>query len=285
VVCQLWNPRVDFRRYRISPEMSHLLYLRLERAIAAEQAFLQQIFRSPTRAHLDALYLHMLSTCSDGDPEHTRKLVATIVLLGEPTTPALLTTLLDLPTQEITMLVQALINARLLLIEDPLNSITDTTTIRICHDSLRDFVVDPERCRGKQYLVFPAEHHKELLYRCLCLLDQHLQPDICAVSGYGLANREIPDLSTRIARFIPEAVHYACLSWPVHLVGSGSISGIMSTALLDFCRNHLLHWLEVLSLLGELSAAAKHLSRLVAWCQVSIGHDSSQCLIKNHRVM
>jgi hypothetical protein len=116
----------------------------------------------------------------------------------------------------------------------------------------------------------PAGDHEAVLDRCLKLLNEHLHQDICDIRDSGLGNTDIPDLSARIARALPDAVRQACLLWPVHLMATSCVSETVSVALLEFCTHHLLHWLEVLSLLGELSSARERLPDIMAWSQVSI---------------
>jgi WD40 repeat protein len=256
--------------YRRFSFMSSCLARRLESTIAADHDFLEQLCKSENQMHLDALYAHMLFACVDSERNKARKLLGAAVLLNGHSTPALLATLLELPPQEVITLLQTFVDARLLTTATPLDFITETTSLRLCHDSLRGFVVDPHRCPVKVYLVSPADYHEALLDRCLSLLNEHLRQDICEIRNPGLANADVPDLPARIGRSVTEALRYACVSWPVHLVGSSSLSGTVSAALLDFCAKHLLHWLEVLSLLGELMPAEGHLPKMIAWCQVNV---------------
>jgi hypothetical protein len=243
---------------------------RLESTIAADHDFLEQLCIPSNQMHLDALYVHMLSAFVDGEGEEPRKLLGAVALLNRHSTPALLAAVLELPLEKVVILLQTFVDARLLTTPSPLNLITETTSLRLCHDSLRGFVVDPLRCRLKQYLVSPQDEHETLLNRCLSLLNEHLCYDICEIRNPGLANVDVPDLRARIARYIPEAVRYACVAWPAHLAGSGSLSGTVSVALLHFFAEHLLHWLEALSLLEELLSAHNHIPIILAWCQVSV---------------
>jgi hypothetical protein len=256
--------------YRISSLMSSCLDSQLESTIAAGHAFLQQLYKPSNQMHLDTLYMHMLSRCSDDDTEHAGRLLGSAALLNAHPTPTLLAALFLISLPEVVTLLQTFVDARLLTTESPLNTIADTTSLRVCHDSLRGFLVDPLRCRLERYLVSPRDNHEALLNRCLSLLNEHLRQDICEIRNPGLANADVPDLRARIARSTPEAVRYACVAWPVHLAGSGSLSGTVLAALLHFCTEHLLHWLEALSLLEKLSSAGDHIPKVLAWCQVSL---------------
>jgi hypothetical protein len=242
----------------------------LESTIAAEHVFLQQLCESSNQMLLDTLYMHMLSSCSDDEVEHAGRLLGSAALLNAHPTPTLLAALLLISLPEVITLVQTFVNARLLTTERPLDAIADTTSLRVCHNSLRGFLVDPLRCRLERYLVSPRDEHESLLNRCLSLLNEHLRQDICEIRNPGLANADVPDLRARIARYVPEAVRYACVAWPVHLAGSGSVSGPVAAALLHFCTEHLLHWLEALSLLEEIYSAHSHIPKVLAWCQVSL---------------
>jgi hypothetical protein len=235
--------------------------------------------------HLDTLYTHMLSSCSDEKTEHAGRLLGSAALLNAHPTPALLAALLLVSLAEVVKLVQTFVDARLLTTESPLDTIVDTTSLRLCHNSLRGFLVDPLRCRLEQYLVSPRNDHEMLLNRCLSLLNEHLRQDICEIRNPGLANTDVPDFSARLARHLPEAMRYACVAWPVHLARSGCLSGTVFKALLQFFTEHLLHWLEALSLLEKLDSAHNHIFKVRAWCQVSVLLVTRCCLTRTIRTI
>jgi WD40 repeat protein len=143
-------------------------------------------------------------------------------------------------------------------------------TVSTFHPSFRDFLVDPQRCSDERFFVEPARHQHKLLYRCLQLLNRNLCTDVCGIRNPGVANAALQNLPERLAQSVPEAVRYAGRFWQIHLVASGPLSESVFAALLELCTDHALQWLEVLSLLGELSSAGKHLARSIAWCQVSL---------------
>jgi hypothetical protein len=267
--------------------MSDLIVARIESTIAAGHDLLQQLCKYSDDMQLDAFYMRVLSTCSSDNREMAVKLLGTIAILDVHATPTLLVTLLQLSPRklEVVSLLQSLVDALILTTETPLNLITETTTLRVCHDSLRGFLTDPRRCRVTRYLVSPADCHEALLDGCLLLLNEHLRQDICEIRNLGLANAEVSDLPARIELYVPEALRYACLSWPVHLHESGSLSGAVSAGLLHFCTEHLLHWLEALSLLGKLSSADNNIPKVIAWCQVSVFLVTRCSLIRTNRII
>jgi hypothetical protein len=254
----------------ISSLISGCLASRLDRTISAAQNLILQLGGSSIQVLPDTLFVNVLPTCSyDGGPRAVT-LLCTIALLKLPVTPTLIAAIVQLPLKEVTALLQTLVDAQLVTPESQEDPVTEAQTFRLYDESLLKFFVDPFRNLSRHNIVEPAKNHRDLLEHCLRLLNDHLRDDICNIRNPGLANADVPDLPVRIARSVPAAVRYACVSWPVHLLGSGSASATVSATLLEFCTAHVLHWLEVLSLLGELSSAGKYLPKIIAWCQVSL---------------
>jgi hypothetical protein len=265
------NRRTDSRRCSISSLMSGCIASRLDSSIAAAQNLIRQLSESSNQVPLDSLHMHhVLSTYPYNGAQPASTPVRAIALLKRPVTPTLLAALLELPLQEVTVLLQTLVDAQIVMPESPPGTVAEPQTFRMCDQSLLEFSVDSVRSRTRHDMVDPAENHRDLLVLCLRLLNENLREDICDIRNPGLANADVADLPARIARSVPEAVRYACVSWPVHLLACGSVSGTVSAALLNFCEKHLLHWLEVLSLLGELSSAGNHLPKTIAWYRVSL---------------
>jgi hypothetical protein len=242
---------------------------------------------------IDVLYLDILKAATedeagDADIELCQRvggLLRTIVLLEEPVSVYALAHLMD-STEHVRRVdsdVRAL--SSVLLITHSPGSKRFSETVSTFHPSFRDFLVDPTRCPADSFLVKPAEHHHQLLTGFLRSLNRWLRIDICGIQNPGRANAEIQDLPERLAENLPEAVRYACLFWPAHLVAGGPLVESVAVMLLEFCAHHLLHWLEVLSLLDALSSAGKYFSRIAAWCQVSISTTIERCLIHSTRII
>jgi hypothetical protein len=255
---------------------------RVDLTIAAAGNLIQQLGESSNQVPLNTLLVNVLSTYPCDDRPRAGTLLCTIALLRRPVTPTLLAMLLELPLKEVTALLQTFVDERLVKPEIPADLVI---TFRLCDQSLLEFFVRPLGSRARHDVVDPAEAHRDLLECCLRLLNNHLREDMCNIRDPGFANAHVPDLPARIARSLPEAVRYACVSWPMHLMGSGSVSATISAALLEFCTEHVLHWLEVLSLLGDLSYAGNHIPKVIAWCQVSRLYVTWCCLMRTNRII
>jgi hypothetical protein len=228
---------------------------------------------------IDALYADVLRSATEETPGlkndelclRVGNLLRTVVILEKPVSVLALAHLMGISDlEEIQQMendVRAL--ASVILISEAPGSERFSGTVSIFHPSFRDFLVDSRRCSDEHFLVELAENQRELLHRCLQLLNRHLRHDVCDIRNPALANAEIHYLPQRLAQSVPESVRYACGFWQVHLVASSSLTESVSAALLELCTNHLLHWLETLSLLGELSYAGKHLAESIVWCQAS----------------
>lgn len=130
-----------------------------------------------------------------------------------------------------------------------------TDPIRLMHTSIRDLLVDQERCRDKPYFVDLAVNHYRLTTVSFRLMGRDLKENICKLSDLSKANTDIQDVTERS---VPKGLQYCCRSWSTHLVGSTLDSDRAKSLLLDlkrFSEEKLLCWLEVMSLIGAVREA------------------------------
>jgi hypothetical protein len=258
---------------RFSPEqrLNHVLERGSAISLDSSQPFLQ----------IDKLYLNVLQSATVDDESGPSRanatlcrrignLLRTVVLLEEPVSIGTLAHLMGVSSHvvEVDSDVRAL--ASVLLISPASGSERFSETVSTFHPSFRDFLVDPQRCSDVNFLVTPTAHQHELFYHCLQVLNRDLCYDICGIRKLNLANTDIQDLVERLASSVSEPLRYACRFWPVHMIGSSSLTEPVSASLLEFCTKHLFHWFEVLSLYDDLSFAGKHLRQMTVWFQVCI---------------
>ncbi|KAI9059841.1 WD40 repeat-like protein [Trametes sanguinea] len=208
---------------------------------------------SPFRI-LDVLYLQVLYSATKGLGgaviAQLKLILGVVVFAEERLSPTTLETLLGLANGTVRRLLSLL---RAILVLPPLDDWA--SPIRLIHMSFANFIIDSSRCSEPAFLINPAIHHTLLAERCLrALLD--LRHNICRVDpkdGH-LLNSEIAELPDRIARYLPGELQYACKYWSHHLYLADFDQQLLDI-LQAFCEDHLLNWLEALSLLGRLDVA------------------------------
>jgi hypothetical protein len=81
-------------------------------------------------------------------------------------------------------------------------------------------------------------------------------------------NSDIKDLPKRQAEHVGPALAYACRSWAKHLSssrGTDADIGSIVESVMHFFEHHLLSWLEVLSIEGNLGVAIYSLRDVRSW--------------------
>jgi len=139
--------------------------------------------------------------------------------------------------------------------------------IQAFHKSFPDFLMDPVRCKNKQFFVEPAVHHTEVLLSCLNLMGERLKRNICNLDDCAVLSG-VTDLSTYKKVHIGEALEYACKFWSKHLLmvpSSSSHVGEVQKAIEEFFTRHLLYWIEVLALTGNLGVGVHAINDVEQW--------------------
>ena len=175
--------------------------------------------------------------------EELRRIVASIVILFEALPVTDLATLIGIPLENVRSRLRRLHS----VLDIPNNNLS---AIRLLHPSFRDFLLDQKRCVDSQFCINEQKAHSDLLENCLKLMSKHLQKDICNLQLPGALASEVD--RDRINYCLPLVVQYACCYWVKHLQRS-SIELCNNGQVHEFLRNHFLHWLEALSLLGKMS--------------------------------
>ena len=139
--------------------------------------------------------------------------------------------------------------------------------IHTFHKSFPDFLTDPKQCKDQRFFVEPAVHHAKLLLSCLKLMGEKLKKDICNLDDYAVLS-EVKDLPAHRKDHIGDALEYACCFWTKHLLGTTSSSPYIEEvqrAIDQFFATHLLHWVEALALIGNLSAGIHAINDIEQW--------------------
>jgi hypothetical protein len=225
-------------------------------------------------ASLDDLYGQILEqACTDMEDYEIigmRNFAADIVFLRNP-----------LPIQALASLSETNIHAdQLRQTISPLHSVVhipdqQEAAVTLFHASFFDFVTDPvrctpERCRSFKALV-ASEGHEQLALKCLTHMNSSLKYNICNIpEAMTVSRMEATNLLDGIHQ-VSEALKYSCLYWASHLasVQPEQPNPRVLAALRNFLQTHLLHWIECLSVLGELGTGMTSLQNASAALSVS----------------
>lgn len=211
----------------------------------------------PTK-QLDLMYMKLLRyalVVDDDEPQTAKKLlqrfrqiVGAIVTLFESLTPGALATLLGIKPWKVERTLESLSSVLGYYSE------SQDLRIRVLHPSFRDFLLDKTRCDDSQFGIVGYSAHRDLAASCFDLMSGFLRQDICSLALPGSLTSEVDRCV--IQRCLPQEVQYACRYWVDHLQRSNVIlldCEPLYDRVHNFLREHLLHWLEALSLMGNLS--------------------------------
>jgi hypothetical protein len=210
-------------------------------------------------ARLDGLYSHILLHALGVTPQNRhiinkdlRNVLIALVLLHTELSVESLAAIAD---------VEEHVCARFLRqISAILNYEHDTSEpVRLIHLSFIDYLCEPARCLDiMNYGVNPVRDHLWLTECCLEILTTRLRYNICDIRDPSLLNDEVPNLQEQLLDCVSELLSYACRFWAVHWA-EYMLSVVLQdrqphfpVKLAKFCNEHLLHWIEVLSLTGNL---------------------------------
>jgi hypothetical protein len=141
-------------------------------------------------------------------------------------------------------------------------------TFQIIHQSFVDFVVDSEWC-PEPFLIIEAEQHQHLALACLHFMKEELRFNICDLETSYHFNDDVPDMTEHVAAAIPSHLSYSCCYWYSHLQIASYMDSLL-TSVQDFIPTRVLYWLEVLSLIQEVSIASPALRFTTNWSKVRI---------------
>ena len=246
------------------------------------------------KSGIDVAYHQILSAsfgdANENDPDFLGQLhlvVGSIVLALKPLPRASLAEILEMTPEKIWHILTHL-HSVLIVPESA------SDPIRILHKSFADFITDQQRCPDGRYLINGLVHNSELGVRCLKLMQLKLMKNICSLPPY-VMNDEVKDLPARRERYIGSPLSYACSSWSKHLQLSSEAGDHTSTIIKlcnEFLAQHLLSWLEVLSIedifhvsiysLRDLRSWLNNVSSFCCYYCSAIAHSRSRVRLKTY---
>jgi hypothetical protein len=235
-------------------------------------AFVGPVHHGP----LEKLYIHILSEALKDNEgriiteyaHHLHDILELVIFTQAPVTPQAVS---DLLSMDIDVLDAYLSRLSSVLIVPDATSPNDL--IRPLHQSFPDFV------RQQGHVVHPALTirvdlaHKNVIEHCLRQLNKLLHINMCQIQDASLLNSEVRDLGIRLREYVTEALRYSCCFWVIHClehIRAANMQAEIPDGLDDFCASHLLHWIEVLSLTGDLYAIQRTMPELVLMVKVRL---------------
>jgi hypothetical protein len=215
---------------------------------------------------LDPLYDRMMTQIEAQDPKtlrYCRNVLQSITLAIRPLRLEELAIMASLPTDQFGN-VQAVI--------DLVSRCGSFLTVRegivsFVHLSAKDYFTLGS---GQQVLdVAMEEGQRRIADRLLDAMDSMLQRDMCNLQKPGV---RIQDATSQIRNSSLLQIGYACEYWVEHIQAGGqACSGIMADGgkVHSFLQVHLLHWLEVMSLLQRMPVALAAIQKLFSILSVS----------------
>lgn len=210
---------------------------------------------------LKELYNHMMTKIEKGkrrDPQYCRDVLVAAVLAYRPLTLSELAVLAGLPSE---MHPQTIVKKCGSFLT------TKNETVYLIHQSAKDYL--DENYTSRLQLAGVTQGHTDIGRRSIKALSSVLKQNIYNLD-FGFRPMDIippkPDPLVKI--------RYSCVFWADHLCFKNGESPECKQELTDdgrvfeFLKEHFLHWLESLSLLGNLSDGVQSIRRLLHIAQV-----------------
>ena len=221
---------------------------------------------------LDKLYLGVMESreiigCT---PDEIKYVVGSILAAKIPLTRVGLDAFLGLRRNAIKILqdgaqIRLTTSASLINALSPILLVSNNK-IQFLHPSIIDFFTNRDRCTDR-FFIDRSKYNRELTVCCFGTMNT-LRRDICAINDPTKFNSEIADIDARLNKCLAEHLRYACVHWGQHLEDVADEHGNVYRLAKEFFFSHLLHWIEVMSLLNATFRIFVSLNQTKYWLQV-----------------
>lgn len=201
-------------------------------------------------AKLEMTYVPVLEQLLSGLHQDQRRralqnfklIIGTLVFLASPLSTNALAQILDIPKSRIDTQLDFL-HSVLRVPSDP------DLPVTLLHLSFRDFLVNTESSDSNPFWMDENETQYQIAIHCMNLMNK-LKQDICGIEHPDTLRSEIS--SQTISEHLHPSMQYACIFWVYHLQ-QATKEVINSHEVYQFLKEHLLHWIEALSLMGKVA--------------------------------
>jgi hypothetical protein len=139
--------------------------------------------------------------------------------------------------------------------------------VRILHPSVYDFLTSSE---SNEFQIDIEKQSQIVSICCLKILNSELHFDICKINNPSCLNEKVKDLQQRIDQYMSGGLIYSSHSFVYHLLMVQNVSKRLKDEMNEFLQNHLLHWIEAMSLQGNINVTEFCLQVLSSWMEVSL---------------
>ncbi|EIW78955.1 hypothetical protein CONPUDRAFT_74510 [Coniophora puteana RWD-64-598 SS2] len=252
---QPWPSDVEFRllvdkvahRFIVAATVIRLLR---QKDPAERPSFLDSLLQKQDLNNIDELYHHVISSSSHS--AEAAPLLALVLNLSSPLSVNDISRLVEYDVRPILDSVASIISVP--------GIDSSCEPVAAYHTTLRDFLSNQKRSRG--LYSDPAAVHCRLASACLDLMNRLLHKDICRLGDSSRLHSDIQDFGVRRDAAVSPALRYAALHWMHHFCQASRHDGTQQL-LLSFVQEHLLHWIEALSVLAALYTCTLSLSEVI----------------------
>ena len=144
--------------------------------------------------------------------------------------------------------------------------LSDVEKILIIHSSFADFLSDRSRCGGELY-IDKQLHNRHLAAQCI---DHLMTNGILKKNIRNLSLSRAPANATLSNGDVRASTTYASTFWIAHVIDMSEVTEAFADTLEGFVVTHLLHWLEIMSILKKSRDVITLLGNLLTWVEVSL---------------
>ncbi|KAK8901229.1 hypothetical protein QC760_010303 [Botrytis cinerea] len=194
-----------------------------------------------------------------------REVVGAIIILADPLSIVSLARLLDVD--------QNYVERRLRSLHSVLDvPSSEDAPVRLFHLSFRDFLLDHSEDDENKFRMNEKELHGRIASKCLQLMSRPecLKQDLCSLGEPGISQIDVD--KDIVNETLPPDFQYACRYWVYHIQGSNDVL-LDNCQVYRFLREHFLHWVEAMSLMGSISeciTAIKSLESCISLLKFSL---------------
>lgn len=212
--------------------------------------------------NLDGLYALALQEILNQDAQHSFGIFMGVIMVAKvPLSADAINALVDQYEDDLDASAHELLRLLGALLEGVEAS---NTPVKTLHPSFHDFLTTETRSRN--FYIPKVSHNVKLALGCFKLLNAQLRQNMCDLPHDGILLTDIEEVKLLC---LSEELRYACCFGIEHLlqIAAEDVDAALAQVLTEFFDEHLLHWMEVLSLIKNFDST-NQLRKIALWLEV-----------------